>query len=104
VQEEQKKRNSSWSQQNNRKEERLKRKEKKVRKAKWLREQGKKDVPDMAIDKKKRSRTGTICNSDSDDEWEELAREEKMAKKLRRGEIDQAAFDREFGENAPDDA
>ena len=99
-----KKENSSWSRQNNRKEEKLKRKEKRVRKAKWLREQGGKNASDLAIDRTKRARAENVCNPDADDEWEELAREEKMAKKLRRGDIDQGVFDREFGGDALNDA
>ena len=93
---EQKKRTAAWSQQANRKDEKQKRKEKKVRKAQWLRTQGKSGVLEIA-GRTKRARTENACDPDSDGEWEELAREEKMAKKLRRGDIDQVAFDREFG-------
>ena len=97
---EHKKRTTAWSQQANRRDEKLKRREKKARKAQWLRTQGKSGVPESEnriAGRTKRARTQNACDPDSDGEWEELAREEKMAKKLRRGDIDQVAFDREFG-------
>jgi ATP-dependent RNA helicase DDX55/SPB4 len=42
----------------------------------------------------------TSNGEDSDDgsDWEELAREERMAKKVKRGEVSQKAFDAEFGD------
>ena len=33
-----------------------------------------------------------------EDEWEELAREERMAKKVRKGEVSQGEFDLAFGD------
>ncbi|KAF9009066.1 DEAD-domain-containing protein [Cyathus striatus] len=91
-----KKANNAWSDQTQRKEEREKRKEKKQKKKKWLKSQDittSDNQPDNAL---KRSKPG---DSESDDEdWKELAREEKMAKKLRRGEITKTEFDTEFGD------
>jgi ATP-dependent RNA helicase DDX55/SPB4 len=43
--------------------------------------------------KSKRDRTDA---DDEGDDWEELAREEKMAKKMRKGDISREAFDEEF--------
>lgn len=43
---------------------------------------------------------GRTAQSESDGEdgndWEELAREERMAKKVRRGDVSQGNFDKEF--------
>ena len=36
--------------------------------------------------------------TEDDDDWDDLAREERMAKKVRKGEVSQKAFDAEFGD------
>jgi ATP-dependent RNA helicase DDX55/SPB4 len=86
--------NAAWSKQTDRKEESQKRKEKKSRKREWLREQG----TDKKAENSKQAQTVSegVAGSESDDEWALLAREERMAKKLRRGDISQHAFDEEF--------
>jgi ATP-dependent RNA helicase DDX55/SPB4 len=86
--------NAAWSKQTDRKEESQKRKEKKSRKRKWLREQG----TDKKAENSKQAQTVSegVAGSEGDDEWALLAREERMAKKLRRGDISQHAFDEEF--------
>lgn len=91
---EQKKTNSSWSRQDGRREERDKRKEKKERKKQWEKAQ-EKPVPE-ADRASKRSRSPE--NVDAADDWEELAREERMAKKVKRGDVSQGAFDTEFAD------
>ena len=35
-------------------------------------------------------------DGDGEDDWAELAREERMAKKVKRGEVTELAFDAEF--------
>ena len=43
--------------------------------------------------------SGSSSDDDTDgDDWEELAREERMAKKLKRGDISQTDFDNEFAD------
>ena len=71
----QKKKNSAWSEKVVAKEERDKRREKKVKKRVWL-----------------KTKTGESTQSveqanfeDLDEEWEELAKEERMAKKRKKG-------------------
>ena len=80
---EKRKANSAWSKHTDRKEEKVLRKEKKIRKRKWLKstEEG---VP------------STSNHEEDQDDWQELAREEIMAKKVKKGEIDQQVFDAEF--------
>jgi len=88
---EKRKLNTAWSAKVEKKEERELRKAKKSRKRKWLEAQGtgeaesQKKVPeDVSVD-------------EESDSWEELAREERMAKKVRKGVVDQKMFDAEFG-------
>ena len=90
---EKKQQNSAWSHQVARKEEKERRKEKKDRKKKWLKSQ-----PSTEDDDKSLKRGRTPVNEDEGDDWEELAREERMAKKVRQGNITQGAFDRQFAD------
>lgn len=84
-------------------EQRVKRKEKKVAKAKWLRA----NADGMDVDGEaapadgapsKRTRSAESEQDDDGDDWDELAREERMAKKLKKGEVSQKQFDAEFGD------
>jgi ATP-dependent RNA helicase DDX55/SPB4 len=88
-----KKVNTAWSKQAERKDERELRREKKNRKRKWLKANGETSTVGAKELPQKDSDAG------DEDDWEDLAREERMAKKLKRGEIDQDAFDAEFGED-----
>ncbi|KAJ3560246.1 hypothetical protein NP233_g10968 [Leucocoprinus birnbaumii] len=93
-----KKANAAWSEQTNKKEERDKRREKREKKKKWLKEQRTTGsaAPDDTPDKK-RSRPDTQnSGSGEEDDWDDLAKEERMAKKLRKGEISQQEFDATF--------
>jgi len=94
AKEEKKKRNAAWSAQESRKEERQKRRDKKTKKKQWLTIQAKLagEETTKPSDSSKRPRT----EEDDAGNWEELAREERMAKKLKRGEITQKEFDAEF--------
>ncbi|KAG6916097.1 hypothetical protein DXG01_008424 [Tephrocybe rancida] len=95
-----KKANAAWSVQTQRKDEKDLRKEKRTRKKKWLRAQAQAAVaPAPSETSLKRSRQdGDGSDSDDDrDDWDELAREERIAKKVKKGDIKQKAFDAEFG-------
>lgn len=71
-----------------------KRKEMKGRKKEWQKAQT--QVQDTADDDdKKRAREDSGSDEGADD-WDELAREERMAKKLKRGDISQKDFDQQF--------
>lgn len=76
------------------KEDRDKRREKRVKKDRWLKEQ---DVTDANKLSSKRPHSEiTSGGNDEEDDWDELAKEERMAKKLRKGEISQRDFDVAF--------
>ena len=93
---EKKKANAAWSNKVAKKEEKEKRKLKKENKRKWLKEQQK--SAEATNNDKKRSRGAGEDEDDDGDDWEELAREERMAKKLKRGEISQKEFDNAFAD------
>ena len=92
---EQKKTNLSWSRQTGRKEDRDERKEKKERKRQWEKSQAK-PAPEPGH-APKRSRSPEDVD-EADDDWDELAREERIAKKVKRGDVSQTEFDREFAD------
>ncbi|KAI0818534.1 DEAD-domain-containing protein [Irpex lacteus] len=91
---EQKKTNIAWSHKLTKREEREKRKEKKERKKKWERAQQAEEQA-TASGSAKRGRDSSDDGDDGDD-WAELAKEERMAKKLKKGEISQTEFDSQF--------
>ncbi|KAF8205000.1 DEAD-domain-containing protein [Pholiota molesta] len=99
---EKKLKNIAWSEKAEQKDEKDKRREKKKLKAKWLKSQAVANaiVPtEQSIGKRQREDGDELAvNDDSDNDWDELAREEKMAKRLRRGDISQKDFDAEFGD------
>ncbi|GBE82071.1 ATP-dependent rRNA helicase SPB4 [Sparassis crispa] len=90
VRAEKRKANTPWSSQTARKEERQKRKDQKERKKKWLK------AHDSDVDQKYAKGGLAIQNHDDEDAWDELAREERMAKKVKRGDLSQDVFDEEF--------
>lgn len=95
-----KQQNSAWSHQVARKDEKDKRKEKKDRKKKWLKNQAStNEVAGKSDQGIKRGRTSSLESNENDsDDWDELAREERMAKKVRRGDVTQGAFDVQFAD------
>ncbi|TFK43507.1 DEAD-domain-containing protein [Crucibulum laeve] len=97
---ERKKLNAAWSDRSSKKEEREKRKDQRIRKKKWLKAQATTVVGDTKEEYSlKRARPDDLDISDGDeDDWEELAKEERMAKKLRKGEVSKKEFDAEFGD------
>ena len=94
-----KKKNAAWSAQKDRKEERQKRQEKRILKKSRLTLQKAASTSGSDIKSTRKRDWGEVDNDDDldADEWIELAREEKMAKRLRKGKISQREFDAEFG-------
>jgi len=78
---------AAWSNKVVKREGRERRKDKKVRKRKWIAAQ--------TVEASSKSVARNEMD-DGEDDWDELAREERMAKKLKRGEISQSRFDHEF--------
>ncbi|KAF8913923.1 DEAD-domain-containing protein [Gymnopilus junonius] len=96
-----KKHNASWSRQTDKKAEKERRRDKKKMKKRWLASQpAAAGVPeDQVIGKRRRDVTdGAFEDGDSIDDWQELLREEKMSKRVRKGLVSQKEFDEEFGE------
>ncbi|KAI0780729.1 DEAD-domain-containing protein [Trametes elegans] len=92
---EKQKHNAAWSDQTKRREEREKRKEKKDRKKKWLKTQ------EGASGEQPGNKRGLDAKEDGDedeDDWAELAREERMAKRVKKGHASQSEFDAEFAD------
>jgi len=88
--------NVAWSNQTLKRETRDKRKDKKAKRKQWLKSQQPQPSPSAsAVPQKRGLETGGEDEGDQDD-WAELAREERMAKKAKKGEITQLEFDAEF--------
>ncbi|KDR83717.1 hypothetical protein GALMADRAFT_86191 [Galerina marginata CBS 339.88] len=101
---EKKKKNTAWSEKLDKKGEREKRRDKRKLKKKWLKSQAGPNVPppvqtgeNQVIGKRQRVQVDDSMEDD-DDDWAELAREEKMAKRVRQGTVSQRQFDAEFGD------
>lgn len=90
---EQKRENSAWSQKVAKREEKEKRKEKKTLKRKWLKAQATAEK-----EKQEQEAQNEVDDKDAEDDWEELAREERMAKKVKRGDVSQREFDASFAD------
>ena len=92
--------NAAWSDQTLKREIRDKRKEKKVKRRQWLKsQQSQPSSSSASVLPQKRGREEGDEGEDEggdEDDWEELAREERMAKKVKKGEITQLEFDTEF--------
>lgn len=88
-----KKVNVSWSDKTLKKEVRDKRKEKKAKRKQWLKSQQPGPSSSTSAVPQKRS---LEAEGENEDDWAELAREERMAKKVKKGEIAQLEFDAEF--------
>ena len=97
---EKKKRNAAWSEKLEKRQEKEKRRGQRILKKKWLKSQ--EVVPAVGFERLgKRQRDGSNEDMDApndNDDWAELAHEEKMAKRLRKGDISQKDFDAEFGD------
>jgi ATP-dependent RNA helicase DDX55/SPB4 len=97
---EKKKKNAAWSEKLGKRQEKEKRRGKRISKKNWLKSQ--EVVPAMGSERLLGKRQRNSSNEDTDapndnDDWAELAHEEKMAKRLRKGDISQKDFDTEFG-------
>lgn len=94
-----KKANVAWSDQTLRKEARDQRKEKKAKKKQWVKsQQSHQPQPSSSTSAIPQKRGLEVDDEDEDDEddWAELAREERMAKKVKKGAVTQLEFDAEF--------
>ncbi|KAJ4478107.1 DEAD-domain-containing protein [Lentinula aciculospora] len=91
----QKKANASWSTKAGKLEEREVRKEKKKRKRDWLKRQLASEDAQSGVN---RARENHAEHDDYEDDWSEIAREERMAKKVRKGELSKKEFEAEFGD------
>ncbi|KLO18627.1 DEAD-domain-containing protein [Schizopora paradoxa] len=80
--------NAAWSDKVERKEEREKRREKRARKKQWK-------AANEAVAQQDASKKRKEAEEDADD-WDELAREERMAKKVKKGKASKEEFDEEF--------
>jgi ATP-dependent RNA helicase DDX55/SPB4 len=105
--------NAAWSQQNSRQEERERRKEKRSRKREAIKKTragttaAASGAAAAAVSSIRTSRNpgkggekGTSGDNNDDcseDDWDELAREERMAKKVKRGLVDKTTFEKAFG-------
>jgi ATP-dependent RNA helicase DDX55/SPB4 len=90
--EKRKKVNQAWSNKVTRQEEKEKRQQKKSLKRKWLNANAEKAQSTQENGSKDEDRD----DEDDGDDWAELAKEERMAKKVKKGNISQADFDAEF--------
>ncbi|CAG8500563.1 6557_t:CDS:10 [Ambispora leptoticha] len=91
------KNNMPWSEKQMAKERKIKRKLKKERKREYLKKQKMDEVKSG-----NNNSSGQIDNSEDDElemeaEWEELQREERLAKKVRRGQMNEDEFEKEVG-------
>ena len=88
--------NVAWSSQTLKRETRDKRKVKKVKRKQWLKSQQPQPSPSASAVPQKRGLEADDEEEEEEDDWAELAREERMAKKAKKGEITQVEFDAEF--------
>jgi ATP-dependent RNA helicase DDX55/SPB4 len=92
-----KQKNSAWSEKIKRQEERGKRREKRKIKAKRIKSQESSASAANTDNQLKRQASEMDPDHDEDD-WAEIAREEKLAKRVRKGIVSQEEFDCEFGD------
>lgn len=88
--------NAAWSNQTFKRETRDKRKEKKAKKKQWLKSQQPQPSSSTPLVPQKRHVEADDDDDSNEDDWAELAREERMAKKVRKGEMSRLEFDTEF--------
>ena len=88
--------NVAWSSQTLKREARDKRKEKKAKRKQWLKSQQSQPSSSASAVPQKRGLEVDDDDEGNEDDWAEMAREERMAKKTKKGEITQLEFDAEF--------
>ncbi|KAF9534303.1 DEAD-domain-containing protein [Crepidotus variabilis] len=91
-------RNDAWSGQKGKQDKRVRRQGRKQQKKKWLNSQDALALDSTTTTQGKRQRDDDAESEKNNDDWGDLAREEKMAKRLRKGEVSQKEFDAEFGD------
>lgn len=101
--EEKQKTNAAWSDKTRKREGREIRREKKDRKKKWEKAQAKAGAGTDKVGVKRGlgdadCESGEGGSGDEGNDWDELAREERMAKRVKKGHLSQTEFDAEFGE------
>ncbi|RPD66339.1 DEAD-domain-containing protein [Lentinus tigrinus ALCF2SS1-7] len=92
---EKQKTNTAWSDKMKKREGREKRREKKDRKKKWQKTQ---TATDAEVGTKRGREGAGESGDDEEDDWEALAREERMAKRVKKGQVSQGEFDAEFAD------
>ncbi|CAA7259769.1 unnamed protein product [Cyclocybe aegerita] len=90
--------NAAWSLKTEKKEEREKRREKKRLKQKWMKSQVAQSASAAGFNASGKRPREVGEGEEIEDDWAELAREEKMAKRVRKGVMSQKEFDAEFGD------
>ena len=94
-----KKRKAAWSEKLEKKQEKETRRGKRISKKKWLEAQAVFGIgSETLLGKRQRNGSNEDMDGVNDNDWAELAREEKMAKRLRKGGVSQKDFDAEFGD------
>ena len=93
-----KRKNSAWSEKTKRQEEQGKRREKRKLKAKRIKSQQESSSAAANPDNQLKRQATEMCPDDDQDDWAEFAREEKLAKRVRKGIVSQEEFDIEFGD------
>jgi ATP-dependent RNA helicase DDX55/SPB4 len=93
-----KRKNSAWSEKTKRQEEQEKRREKRKLKAKRIKLQQESSVAAANTDNQLKRQASEMDPDDDQDDWTEFAREEKLAKRVRKGMVSQEEFDVEFGD------
>ena len=90
--------NAAWSEKVEKRTVRDKRKEKKVRKREWLnaQEATEKNGGDELGQKRKSAPDDKDDDDEGTDDWNELAKEERMAKKVKQGKTTAEVFDEAF--------
>ena len=91
-----KKANVAWSNQTLKRDVRDKRKEKKSKRKQWIKSQQSGPSSSASALPQKRGLEVDDEDEGNEDDWAELAREERMAKKVKKGGITQLEFDAEF--------
>jgi len=91
---EKRKQNAAWSAKQEKEDEKQRRKDRKTLRKKWLKAQNATSA-DKSTGKRDRAELDDD-DGDDDDDWTDLAREEKMAKRVRKGDVSQKEFDAEF--------
>lgn len=89
----QKERNDAWSKKFTKKQEKERKKEVRVKKRQWVKAQAM-----SSTDTPGKEETLKRSQDEDGDDWDELAREERMMKKVKRGQVVSGEFNQDFRE------